>query len=152
MFDRSLQERLTSSSVRHITPVPSGAATGLVAEVYAQARNEFALVPPLTIHSVVPEILAGVWCLTREAFVVGRAGRGARETVAAAVSKSNECPYCLDVHSAMLHAVGTMGLQGNCSAIRKRPTAALSPGDWRPRHAAPTSSATRHSRPRTRRR
>ncbi|MGE0283484.1 MAG: hypothetical protein AB7P20_23115 [Rhizobiaceae bacterium] len=104
MFKRSLQETLTGGSVRRITPVPSGAAIGLAAEVYAQARNEFALVPPLTIHSVVPEILAGVWCLTREAFVVGRAGRGARETVAAAVSKSNECPFCLDVHSAMLHA------------------------------------------------
>lgn len=106
MFNRTLQEKLTGGSVRRITPLPSGAASALVAEVYAQARNEFALVPPLTIHSVVPEILAGVWCLTREAFVVGRAGRSARETVAAAVSKSNECPYCLDVHSAMLHAAG----------------------------------------------
>jgi AhpD family alkylhydroperoxidase len=75
-----------------------------VASVYAQVARDFAIVPPITIHSAVPEILAGVWCMTREAFIVGRAGRARREMVAAAVSRTNECPYCVEVHSAMLHA------------------------------------------------
>lgn len=90
--------------VRQVRSVARGDATGLVATIYEQMADEFAIVPPLTIHSVVPDILAGVWCLSREAFVVGPAGRARREMVAAAVSRSNACPYCVEVHSAMLHA------------------------------------------------
>jgi AhpD family alkylhydroperoxidase len=76
----------------------------LVVAVYAQAAREFAIVPPIAIHSPVPEILAGMWSLTREAFIVGRPGRARREMVAAGVSQTNRCPYCVEVHSAMLHA------------------------------------------------
>ncbi|MFZ2155471.1 MAG: hypothetical protein WAV72_05040 [Bradyrhizobium sp.] len=67
--------------MKYIKPVPRGEAEGLVASVYRQAEKEFALVPPITLHSPAPEILAGVWTLTREAFVVGRAGRLDRELV-----------------------------------------------------------------------
>jgi hypothetical protein len=69
--------------------VPRGQTTGLVAAVYTQIEEEFALVPPLTIHSPIPEILASVWCVEREGYIVGRAGRADRESVAAAVSKTN---------------------------------------------------------------
>ncbi len=97
-------ERSGDRSVRHVRSVARRAATGLVAAVYRQAAREFVVVPPLTIHSAVPEILAGLWCVTREAFIVGRAGRARREMVAAAVSRTNACPYCVEVHGAMLHA------------------------------------------------
>ncbi len=104
-----------------------GDATGLVATIYEQMADEFAIVPPLTIHSVVPDILAGVWCLSREAFVVGPGGRVRREMVAAAVSRSNACPYCVEVHSAMLHAtqdhevlIETTAIGVNFPDIRER--------------------------------
>lgn len=35
---------------------------------------------------------------------MGRAGRSARESIAAGVSHANRCPYCVDVHASMLHA------------------------------------------------
>ncbi len=90
--------------LRRVETVAPRRATGLVAAVYEQVAREFATVPPITIHSAVPEILAGMWCVTREAFIVGRAGRARREMVAAGVSRTNMCPYCVEVHSAMLHA------------------------------------------------
>ena len=89
--------------LRRVETVTPRGATGLVASVYEQVAREFAVVPPITIHSAVPEILAGLWCLTREAFIVGM-GRARREMVAAGVSRTNRCPYCVEVHSAMLHA------------------------------------------------
>ena len=91
-------------ALRRVQTVTRRGATDLVAAVYAQAAREFAVVPPITIHSPVPEILAGMWSLTREAFIVGRPGRARREMVAAGVSQTNKCPYCVEVHSAMLHA------------------------------------------------
>ncbi len=106
----SLPERLTGHAIKYVEPVPRAEATGLVSSVYAQVAEEFEIVPPLTIHSVVPEILAGVWCLSREAYVVGRSGRAEREAVAAAVSRSNACPFCVEVHSAMLHAASEHAL------------------------------------------
>ncbi|HUZ90513.1 MAG TPA: carboxymuconolactone decarboxylase family protein [Methylocella sp.] len=102
--------RSVGGAVRYVTSVARGEARGLVAAVYDQIAREFALVPPLTLHAPVPEILAGIWCLSREAFVVGRAGRARREMVAAAVSRTNQCPYCVEVHTAMLHAAGEHGL------------------------------------------
>ena len=104
MATQSLTQYITGQVVHYVKPVPSGHAMGLVAAVYTQVEEEFALVPPVTIHSPVPEILAGVWCVTREAYIVGHSGRADREAVAAAVSRTNACPFCIEVHSAMLHA------------------------------------------------
>ncbi len=92
--------------IRHITPVSPGRATGLVADVYRQMEREFQLAPPITIHSVIPELLAGVWIASRESLICGPADRIAREVVAAAVSQLNACPYCVDVHSMMLGGAG----------------------------------------------
>ena len=47
------------TGVRYLHPVPAAAATGLVAEVYAQAEREFGLLPPLPLHSPLPRLLAG---------------------------------------------------------------------------------------------
>lgn len=100
----SVIARSGNRTIRHVRQVARGNATGLVASVYEQMAREFAVVPPMAIHSAVPDILAGLWCLSREAFIVGRAERARREMVATAVSQTNACPYCVEVHSAMLHA------------------------------------------------
>ncbi len=42
----------------------------------------------------------------REATHGHRVGRATKEAVAAAVSAINTCPYCVDVHTTMLHALG----------------------------------------------
>lgn len=96
--------------IRHIAPVNSGKATGLVAEVYRQMEREFQLAPPFTIHAVIPELLAGVWIASRESLICGPTDRVAREVVAATVSQLNACPYCVDVHSMMLGGAGRQDL------------------------------------------
>ncbi|MBA0125328.1 carboxymuconolactone decarboxylase family protein [Haloechinothrix sp. YIM 98757] len=94
--------RRSQAQVHHVTPVAPGAARGRVAEVYRQVERDFGmLAPPVTLHSPAPDVLAACWLMLRETLLVdGRAGRAAKETVAAAVSEGNRCPYCVDVHSA----------------------------------------------------
>lgn len=106
----SLIQTLTGGSIRHLTPVSRAKATGLVAATYDALELEFALVPPLTIHSVCPETLAGAWAAMREAFIVDPSHRVAREAVASGVSLANQCPYCVDIHTAMLDANGDHAL------------------------------------------
>ena len=68
--------------------------------------REFQLVPPMTIHMGDPELLAGVWCASRECYAVDSSSRQMRETVAAAVSQINQCPYCVTVHTGMFASTG----------------------------------------------
>jgi len=89
--------------IHYITPIPQDEADGLVADVYNQMGRDFEVVPPITVHSPMPEILAGVWGIVRESMVAGPVNRTDREAIAAAVSKINECPFCVEVHTMMLH-------------------------------------------------
>lgn len=41
---------------------------------------------------------------TRESLVTGNVRREIKEAVAATVSRINQCPYCVDAHTIMLHA------------------------------------------------
>lgn len=89
--------------INHVQPVSYTAAKGLVAQVYDQMLRDFQLVPPVTVHSPSPKLLAGVWGIVRESLVTGPVSKADREAVAAAVSTINECPFCVDVHTTMLH-------------------------------------------------
>lgn len=88
--------------IRHVHAVPPEQAHGLVAEVYTGLTREFGiLAPPVALHAPDPELLAGAWMLLRETLVAqGRTGRALKEAVATAVSRSNACPYCVEVHQA----------------------------------------------------
>jgi AhpD family alkylhydroperoxidase len=99
--------RATREHVRQVAPVPPGAADGLVAEVYQQCSRDFGmLAPPVTLHSPAPDVLAAAWSMLRETLVApGKLDRAAKEAIAAAVSVSNSCPYCVDVHSTTLHGL-----------------------------------------------
>jgi AhpD family alkylhydroperoxidase len=91
-------------SVR-VAVVPPRKADGLVADVYAEIRHDFgAVVEPFTLHSPAPDLLAAVWRIFRESLVAGEAPRYLKEAVATAVSETNRCPWCVDAHTAMLHA------------------------------------------------
>ncbi|MEJ3747485.1 carboxymuconolactone decarboxylase family protein [Actinomycetes bacterium KLBMP 9797] len=95
------------ATVRHVSVVPPAAAAGLVGVVYAQAVRDFGMVaPPLAAHSPSPRPLAASWVLLRETLLAtGRASRAAKEAVASAVSRTNACPYCVEVHGATLAAL-----------------------------------------------
>lgn len=106
----SIQERVSGiaayQGVRYVRPVAPRSARGLVADVYAQIEQEYgAVAPPFGLHSPSPANLAGGWAIVRETLVAkGVVSRRAKEAVAAAVSRTNECPYCEDVHTTYLHA------------------------------------------------
>jgi len=96
---------MTPKQVRHIQPVLPAEASGKVGELYRQIRRDFQLVPPLTLFSPVPDLLAGTWSILREAqLFTGVVARPIKEAISAAVSRSNACPYCVDAHTGMLHA------------------------------------------------
>jgi AhpD family alkylhydroperoxidase len=81
--------------------------------VYQQAERDFGLIaPPLALHSPAAGPMTASWLMLRETLVAdGLIGRAAKEAVAAAVSLSNSCPYCIEVHAAAVH-----GLAGGDSA------------------------------------
>lgn len=101
---------MTPKQVRYLKPVLPSMANGRVAEIYRQVRHDFQLVPPITLLSPSPDLLAGVWSLWREAqFATGVVSRPVKEAIAAAVSRVNACPYCVDAHTGMLHASSEHG-------------------------------------------
>lgn len=105
IIENLIVDDMTNKQVRHIIPVPVKKSTGKVAQIYTQIRRDFQLVPPLTLFSASPELLAGVWSIWRESqFVQGVMPRATLEAVSAAISRINECPYCVDAHTGMLHA------------------------------------------------
>lgn len=92
---------------RFFTPAPPRAATGLVADVYRQLREDFlGPAPTFRALSVAPELLAATWALMREALLAGDTDRVDREVVAAVVSRANRCRFCVDAHVTTLHALG----------------------------------------------
>lgn len=96
-----------SKHIKYIKPVEAKTAQGLVAQVYAQVKSDLGVLPePFTLHSPVPEILAGVWSIFRESLVAGQVRRDIKEAVAAAISDSNRCPWCVDAHTISLYATG----------------------------------------------
>jgi len=96
---------MTNKQVRYIDPVRANQSTGRVGQLYTQIRRDFQLVPPLTLFSPSPRLLAGVWSIWRESqFAEGTTPRATLEAISASVSRLNECPYCVDAHTGMLHA------------------------------------------------
>jgi AhpD family alkylhydroperoxidase len=121
--------------IKHVKPVSRRSATGKTARVYEQMRREFGVhAEPIALHSPAPEVMFGVWSLCRETLVApGRVRRAAKETVAAAVSSINRCPFCVDAHAAMLAASGHYATarkldQGRYGAIAEPELAAVV--DW----------------------
>lgn len=92
-------------SIRHVTPVARKAATGLVAEVYAQSAADFGQVAFMML-SPAQDIHAAAWAVLRETELVGHVARVDKEVVTVAVSQANECRFCIDAHTIMIHAAG----------------------------------------------
>jgi AhpD family alkylhydroperoxidase len=110
--------RRSRTQIRHIDAVRPGAARDPVRRIYAQIERDFGmLAPPVILHSPAPGPLAACWLMLRETLVAsGMADRATKEAVAAAVSLSNTCPYCVEVHTATLHGLA----QRRDAAVRPR--------------------------------
>lgn len=106
LFENAIVDDMTPKQVRYITPILPRNVEGRTKEIYKQIRKDFQLVPPLTLFSPSEELLAGVWSIWRESqFAVGKVDRLITEMIASTVSKLNTCPYCVDAHSGMIHAL-----------------------------------------------
>jgi hypothetical protein len=90
-FEDFVFKHVSPRSVRYIRQVRESDASELVTQVYRQMNREFVLGPPFTVHSPIPEVLAGVWIASRESLIAGPADRVEREMIAAAVSRINAC-------------------------------------------------------------
>lgn len=99
--------RRSPDQIKYVRAVPRGSADALTARVYDQVERDFGLLaPPTALHSAAPGPLAASWLILRESLVAdGLVPRPAKEAVAAAVSLSNSCPYCVQVHSAAVHGL-----------------------------------------------
>ena len=93
--------------IRYLAPPPRRPA-GLVASVFDQMRHEFGVMAEaLTLHWTIPELLVVTWACLRETVLArGRLPRAWKEAMALAISRTNTCPYCIDAHGMMLHALG----------------------------------------------
>jgi AhpD family alkylhydroperoxidase len=90
--------------VRHVDPDLRDPRTAAVRQQIA--RDFGPLVPPFALHLPAPDALCAYWAIFREPTHGRRVGRVTKEAVAAAVSAINTCPYCVDVHTTMLRALG----------------------------------------------
>lgn len=96
---------ISDPMTRYIKPVAPRGAHGLLGGLYDQIKEEFGVLgEPLTLHSPIPDLLAGVWAAFREALLAGSVRRELKEALAVAVSRLNGCPYCIEAHTVMLHA------------------------------------------------
>lgn len=99
-------ERSWMSSIKYVTPVdPAGAALQQAAVIDEIRRDFGAAVPPLMVQSAVPDLFEALAGLIHATLVSGRVPRFHKEAVSAAVSRTNQCPYCVDVHTLALDAV-----------------------------------------------
>lgn len=92
------------TGVKYVIPIPPNEAEGLLAETYEQLDDEYLIGPPFTLHSPTPKLFAGMWSIFRESLVVGRVPRSVKEAVAIGVSKSNQCPFCVESHALSVQA------------------------------------------------
>jgi hypothetical protein len=95
---------LSTAQVRQVRAVRYGAADDDVARVYRELERDFGvLAPPIALHASSPDVLAAAWLMLRETLLVpGTATRAHKEAVSTAVSETNDCPFCISMHSSML--------------------------------------------------
>jgi len=103
MITETVNERI-SSRIRYVKPVLQSLVSGITSEVYQQMKDDFMPAPLLMLHSAATEILQGVWSIVRETLLSGSTDRAVKEVVAAAISKINDCNYCLEAHTLLLRS------------------------------------------------
>src|SRR5919205_381830 len=111
---------MPAGRVATVTPVPEEAATGKVAEVYADIRRtkNIPFVPNFwRVLATNPDHLELVWTRLKALMHPEAAGRTprldptTREVIALAVSATNGCAYCVNSHTAAVRKLG-LDVQG----------------------------------------
>jgi AhpD family alkylhydroperoxidase len=122
----SMRDRPFLRQVRHVHPDLRDPRTAAVRRQIQQDAGM--LVPPFALHLAAPDALCAYWAIFREPTCGRRVDRQKKEAVAAAVSAINTCPYCVDVHTTMLHALGD---RAPAAAIASGQTDAIADPDLR---------------------
>src|SRR4051812_3649780 len=106
---------MPNARVATVTPVPEEAATGKVAEVYADIKRTKGLTTVPNFWRVLatsPDQLELIWSRLKALMHPEAAGRASaldpvtREAIALAVSATNGCAYCVNSHTAALRKLG----------------------------------------------
>jgi AhpD family alkylhydroperoxidase len=93
--------------IRRVRPIRRTDADATTRALADQIERDFgAFAPPFALHAAVPTALAACWTMLRETLVTVHVDRLRKEAVASAVSRLNDCTYCVDAHTAALHALG----------------------------------------------
>ena len=88
--------------IRHIPP---SRASGRLAHIYREIRNEVPRVPNLMqVFSLRPETMRSIYRSWLASMWNGTVPRQTKELVAVAVSKVTNCDYCVDAHMVFLQA------------------------------------------------
>lgn len=102
---RVMDDIMATMGVNYVKVITPSKATGKLAEIYKQIQADFMIATPFTLHSSQPDLVIGTFALERESMFYGIVPRARKEAVAAGVSTTNECPYCIDAHTMMMTAV-----------------------------------------------
>jgi AhpD family alkylhydroperoxidase len=103
MIAGALRDQMVKT-IKYVKPAAFDSATGLTAQIYQQLQEDFIPAPLVVLHAPIPDVMAGVWSLLRETLLAGDVVRSHKEAIAATVSKTNECHFCVDAHTVMLRA------------------------------------------------
>jgi hypothetical protein len=102
-----LFDTLSVQTMRYVSAVPTREAKGLTRRVYEMIREDFFKNGSLTSRSAVPELMAAIWTLGREAMLVeDRVDRTTKDALSAVLSQINDCAYCEDMLISLVHAAG----------------------------------------------
>jgi AhpD family alkylhydroperoxidase len=102
-----LFDTLSVQTMRYVSAVPTRQASGLTRRVYEMIREDFFRNGSLTSRSRVPELMAAIWTLGREAMLAeDRVDRTTKDAMSAVLSQINDCPYCEDMLISLVHAAG----------------------------------------------
>ncbi|MEV6037965.1 DNA-binding protein [Nonomuraea sp. NPDC052116] len=98
---------MSSTLVRHITPVLPHRARGVVAEVYAQVNAEFSSIgPAVMMMSPSPELMAAGWSLMRESQLAGDVPALEKAVVALGAAQANDLDYDIQAFLSVLRLLG----------------------------------------------
>ncbi|MEO1231068.1 MAG: carboxymuconolactone decarboxylase family protein [Myxococcota bacterium] len=101
----AMMERLGPIGIHFVGAAPKTTpGRDQVEAVYQQMRRDFFVASPFVLHASIPGLLAGAWSLVRESLFTGEVDRGKKEIIAWAISRGNECPFCVDAHHAAVRA------------------------------------------------
>lgn len=107
---------MSENRIATVRPVAEDAATGKVAEIFADIKKTKGIdfVPNLwRVLAINPVQLEAVWTALKSLMHPEAVGRtspldaATRETIALAVSATNGCAYCVNSHTAALLKLGT---------------------------------------------